>query len=57
MNSHIEHELPIAVVEICDALGQEPVGLHPDYEAVNYVLAEVVVGPTVISRRARPPGG
>jgi hypothetical protein len=41
MNSHIEHDLPIAVVETCEALGREPEELHPDYEAVNDVLAEV----------------
>jgi hypothetical protein len=41
MNSHIEHDLPIAVVETCEALGREPEDLHLDYEAVNDVLAEV----------------
>ena len=41
MNSHIEHDLPIAVVETSEALGREPEELHLDYEAVNDVLAEV----------------
>jgi hypothetical protein len=41
MNSHIEHDLPIAVVGTCRALGREPEDLHADYEAVNDVLAEV----------------
>jgi hypothetical protein len=41
MNSHIEHDLPIAVVDTCTALGLEPDDLHQDYEAVNDVLAEV----------------
>jgi len=41
MNSHIEHDLPIAVVETCRAHGLEPEDLHPDYEAVNDVLAQV----------------
>lgn len=41
MNSHIEHDLPIAVVETCRAHGCEPEHLHADYEAVNGVLAQV----------------
>lgn len=41
MNSHIEHDLPIAVVDTCHALGLGPGDLHRDYEAVNQVLAEV----------------
>ena len=41
MNSHIEHDLPIAVVETCRAHGLEPEDLHADYEAVNDVLAQV----------------
>ena len=44
MNSHIEHDLPIAVVGTCRALGREPEDLHADYEAVNDVLAEVEAG-------------
>lgn len=41
MNTHIEHDLPIAVVETCRAHGLQPVDLHADYEAVNDVLAQV----------------
>ncbi|MEO5709759.1 MAG: DUF5995 family protein [Nocardioidaceae bacterium] len=41
MNAHIEHDLPIAVVGTCRALGLEPDDLHGDYEAVNHVLAQV----------------
>ena len=41
MNTHIEHDLPIAVVETCRAHGLEPEDLHSDYEAVNDVLAQV----------------
>jgi hypothetical protein len=41
MNTHIEHDLPIAVVETCEAQHLEPEALHPDYEAINDVLAQV----------------
>jgi len=41
MNSHIEHDLPIAVVDTCRAHGLVPEDLHQDYEAVNDVLAQV----------------
>lgn len=41
MNAHIEHDLPIAVVDTCQVLGLEPPDLRRDYEAVNAVLAEV----------------
>jgi hypothetical protein len=41
MNSHIEHDLPIAVVDTCKAHGLDPEDVHQDYEAVNGVLAEV----------------
>ncbi len=41
MNSHIEHDLPTAVVGTCQALGIEPGDLHPDDEAVNTILAQV----------------
>jgi uncharacterized protein DUF5995 len=44
MNTHIEHDLPVAVVETCRAGGVEPEALHRDYEAVNAVLAEVESG-------------
>lgn len=41
MNSHIEHDLPIAVVDTCQALGLSPEDMEADYEAVNAVLADV----------------
>jgi hypothetical protein len=41
MNTHIEHDLPIAVAGTCRARGLDPDDLHPDYEAVNAVLAQV----------------
>lgn len=41
MNTHIEHDLAVAVVETCTARGSEPEDLHADYEAVNDVLAQV----------------
>jgi hypothetical protein len=41
MNSHIEHDLPVAVVATCEARGLELEDVHPDYEAVNDVLAQV----------------
>jgi hypothetical protein len=44
MNTHIEHDLPIAVVDTCGALGLAPDDLHDDYEAVNLVLAQVESG-------------
>ncbi|WP_107773684.1 DUF5995 family protein [Nocardioides sediminis] len=44
MNTHIEHDLPVAVVDTCRALGLDPGDLHDDYEAVNDVLAQVESG-------------
>ena len=44
MNTHIEHDLPIAVVGTCRALGLDPEDLHDDFEAVNHVLAQVESG-------------
>ena len=41
MNTHIEHDLPIAVVDTCEARGLVPDDLHADFEAVNGVLARV----------------
>ena len=41
MNSHIEHDLPIAVVDTCKAHGLVPGDVRQDYEAVNDVLAQV----------------
>ena len=44
MNSHIEHDLPLAVVGTCRARDLEPDDLHLDYETVNDVLAQVESG-------------
>jgi hypothetical protein len=41
MNSHIEHDLPVAVVETCQAAGLEPADIRADYEAVNDALARI----------------
>jgi len=41
MNTHIEHDLPVAVVDTCRARGVTPDEVHPDFEAVNGVLAQV----------------
>jgi len=41
MNTHIEHDLPVAVVDTCRARGLVPDDLHSDFEAVNGVLAQV----------------
>jgi hypothetical protein len=41
MNSHIEHDLPIAVFDTCRARDLDPDDVHQDYEAVNAVLAQV----------------
>ncbi len=41
MNTHIEHDLPIAVVGTCRARGLELAEIHGDYQTVNKILAEV----------------
>ena len=41
MNTHIEHDLPIAVVTTCGARGLEPADIHRDYETVNEVHAQI----------------
>jgi hypothetical protein len=41
MNSHIEHDLPLAVLRTCEARGLDLDDARRDYEAVNGVLAEV----------------
>lgn len=43
MNAHIEHDLPLAVIETCRARESTPdrAGVHADYEAVNDILAAV----------------
>jgi hypothetical protein len=41
MNSHIEHDLPVAVVRTCRDRGSSPgdAGIREDYEKVNDLLA------------------
>ncbi|MGA8247446.1 MAG: DUF5995 family protein [Nocardioides sp.] len=41
MNTHIEHDLPVAVVDTCRARSLDPGAVHADYETVNGVLAQV----------------
>jgi Family of unknown function (DUF5995) len=43
MNTHIEHDLPLAVIATCKARGRTPdsPGVHKDYNTVNEVLASV----------------
>jgi hypothetical protein len=42
MNSHIGHDLAVAVIQTCGQLDTSPEqpGLHHDYEAVNQLLAQ-----------------
>jgi hypothetical protein len=46
MNAHIEHDLPLAVVETCLARGVSPLrpSVRADYDAVNRLLASVETG-------------
>ena len=41
MNSHIAHDLAVAVIKTCRQLDTSPehAGVHEDYEAVNHLLA------------------
>ncbi|WP_371501555.1 DUF5995 family protein [Kitasatospora sp. NBC_00374] len=41
MNAHIEHDLPLAVLDTCRLLGREPEQLATDYRRINTLLAEV----------------
>ncbi|MFG2848021.1 DUF5995 family protein [Kitasatospora sp. NPDC048296] len=41
MNAHIQHDLPLAVVDLCLRRGGEPTGVEADYHRINGVLAEV----------------
>lgn len=46
MNAHINHDLPVALVQTCAARGVEPTlgcPQHTDYESINAVLGEVEV--------------
>ncbi|GAA2994635.1 hypothetical protein GCM10010519_29850 [Streptomyces lactacystinicus] len=41
MNAHIQHDLPLAVVDTCRRRGCEPAAVEEDYHRINRVLAEV----------------
>ncbi|WP_254802886.1 DUF5995 family protein [Kitasatospora sp. SUK 42] len=41
MNAHIQHDLPLAVVDLCHRRGCEPGEVEEDYHRINGVLAEV----------------
>ncbi len=41
MNAHIQHDLPLAVVDLCRRRGCEPADVERDYHRINGVLAEV----------------
>ncbi|MFD9684553.1 DUF5995 family protein [Kitasatospora sp. NPDC059088] len=41
MNAHIQHDLPLAVVELCRRRDCAPAGVEQDYHRINGVLAEV----------------
>ncbi len=41
MNAHIEHDLPLAVVDTCRRLGRNPHDVEADYHRVNDLLATV----------------
>ncbi|MFG3053148.1 DUF5995 family protein [Kitasatospora sp. NPDC048239] len=51
MNAHIQHDLPLAVVETCDRLGCEPQALAGDYQRIGGLLAEVE---TAVRERLMP---
>ncbi|MBO1414030.1 DUF5995 family protein [Streptomyces sp. FH025] len=41
MNAHIQHDLPLAVVDLCHHRGCEPDEVEEDYHRINGVLAEL----------------
>ncbi|MFE4356712.1 DUF5995 family protein [Kitasatospora sp. NPDC056800] len=41
MAAHIQHDLPLAVVDTCRRRGCEPSDVEPDYHRIDRVLAEV----------------
>jgi hypothetical protein len=41
MNAHIEHDLPMSVVETCEQAGRQPADLRGDYERINELLAQL----------------
>ncbi|WP_308222319.1 DUF5995 family protein [Kitasatospora sp. A2-31] len=58
MNAHIQHDLPLAVVDTCRRLGCEPEHLAGDYRRINGLLAgveadvreQLMPGPDVLER-------
>ncbi|WP_353653518.1 DUF5995 family protein [Streptomyces sp. TLI_053] len=58
MNAHIQHDLPLAVVDTCRRLGREPEQLEDDYHRINGLLAgvetavreQLMPGPDVLER-------
>ncbi|MFF7455593.1 DUF5995 family protein [Kitasatospora sp. NPDC008115] len=58
MGAHIQHDLPLAVVDTCRRLGREPEQLAGDYHRINDLLAAVeaavreqlMPGPDVLER-------
>ncbi|MDH6122361.1 hypothetical protein ABH930_006663 [Kitasatospora sp. GAS204A] len=41
MNTHIEHDLPLAVLDTARRLGRDPVSFEADYQRINDLLAQV----------------
>ncbi len=41
MNAHIEHDLPLAVLDAARRLGRDPVAFEADYHRINDLLAQV----------------
>lgn len=41
MNAHIEHDLPLSVLDTCRLLGLQPQDVRADYHRINDVLAQV----------------
>ncbi|MFF7636728.1 DUF5995 family protein [Kitasatospora sp. NPDC008050] len=41
MNTHIEHDLPLAVMDTAARLGRDPVSFEADYHRINDLLAQV----------------
>ncbi|MFD9128239.1 DUF5995 family protein [Kitasatospora sp. NPDC059571] len=41
MNAHIEHDLPLSVLDTCRLLGHRPEDVRADYHRINDLLAQV----------------
>ncbi|MFI9273043.1 DUF5995 family protein [Kitasatospora sp. NPDC052896] len=41
INSHIEHDLPLAVLDASRRLGRDPESFEPDYHRINDLLAQL----------------